>query len=460
MSKAETLNPNRTEFMLKLSRATDNPALIPTPSGLEYMPFQKAGIVYASLSGNVLFGDEPGLGKTIQSIGTMNNLGINRGLILCPASLCLNWKNEIEKWHINKPSVEILNRKTSNWAADFLVVSFGLCSNANWIKQILQNFNYNHLTIDECHYLKNPKAKRTKHVLARNGLRSKAKTAHCISGTPIVNRPIEIYPIIKAFRPTAIDNFSFFQYALKYCGAHKNGFGWNFNGATNLPQLGRKLRANFMVRRKKEAVLKDLPEKTINIAYLDVDPKSKKLINEYKDFNEDELFGKKTQKVSFEHIATHRRELGKAKAPFVVDYVKTQLECGHDKILLFAHHTEVMDILKEGLSEFGVVEIRGSTPSALRGRAVECFQGNKGTRVFLGSITAAGVGLTLTAGSYVLFAEPSYVPGENFQAMDRAHRIGQKDHVLVEFLVQKGSLDERVLKKVLNKQKNIDEVLE
>lgn len=465
MSKAERLSNNdEMAFMLQLSRATDAPIDVPSPEGLEYIPFQKAGILYASRSGNVLFGDPPGLGKTIQSIGTMNFLNLNRGIVTCPASLCLNWKKELEKWHVKNPRVSILTRKTVDEIeeADFLIVSYGLLSNIDWLKTILKFGKCDVLVIDEHHYLKNPKAKRTKHVLAKNGLRSLASRAHCISATPIVNRPIEVYPVVKAFRPEAIDHMTFFQYAIKYCAAHKNGFGWNFNGADKryLPTLGRKLRANFMVRRKKEEVLKDLPDKTISLAYLNTTRDEDKLIAEFKDFDETEFFGKKTTKVKFEHISTHRRKLGIAKIPSVIDYVKTQLEGGHEKILLFAHHKEVMDGLKEGLAEFGVVEIRGSTPTAQRGRAVELFQGNKGTRVFLGSITAAGVGLTLTAASYVIFAEPSYVPGENFQAMDRAHRIGQKNHVLVEFLVQPGSLDERILKKVLDKQKNIDGVLE
>jgi len=463
MIKAEMLDDNnKSDFMLKLSRATDADVVVPAPEGMDYFPFQRAGVLYASLAEHVLFGDPPGLGKTVQSIGVMNYDGIDRALILCPASITSVWETHLNAWHLNPGNIMVLSRKNVDriHEANFLIMSYGLASNLNYIKQVLANFDYSLMVLDEFHFLKNPKAKRTKHVLAKNGLRSKVKKSHCISGTPLVNRPIEMYPAIKTFKPELINHATYFSYGLKYCAGHKSTFGWNFSGASNLPELGRRLRSGYMVRRKKKDVLKDLPDKTISVVYLNTDPKTKKLANEYKDFNLEELKGHRTNDVEFEHLATHRRELGVASAPFVVDYVKTQLECGHDKILVYAHHTEVLDIIKEGLSEFGLVEIRGSTPSALRGRAVECFQGNKGTRVFLGSITAAGVGLTLHASSYVIFAEPSYVPGENEQVMDRVHRIGQKNHVLVEFLVQKGSLNERILKKVLKKQENIDEVLE
>jgi SWI/SNF-related matrix-associated actin-dependent regulator 1 of chromatin subfamily A len=455
------LNSNSINDMLNLSKAVTADIDVPRPEGLEYMPFQKAGVAYAANTKACLFADPMGLGKTIQSIGTMNYLGLNRGIVACPASLCFNWEKELLKWHVAKPKVAVLTKALKDFnGVDFLIVSYALLSKVEWLKRIAEFGKVDIVVLDECHYLKNPKAKRTKHVLANNGLRSFATRVHCISGTPIVNRPIEIYPVVKALRPETIDNFTYFQYAIKFCGAYKGPFGWNFNGATNLKELGRRLRSNFMVQRKKEEVLSDLPDKTITMAYLPTGKGENKLIQAYANFNEDELFGKRTAKVKFEELSKHRRELGIAKIPASIDYIKTQLECGHEKILVFAHHTEVLKGLKEGLKEFGVVEIRGATPGAERQRAVELFQGNKGTKVFLGSITAAGVGLTLTAGSYVIFVEPSYVPGENFQAMDRAHRIGQKNHVLVEFLVQPGSLDERVLKKVLEKQKNIDGVME
>lgn len=455
---------NDADFKLKLSRAIEVPVLIPSPTGKNYFPFQKAGILYGSLSENVLFADEMGLGKTIQAIGLMNFFKDKSAFIVCPASLVLNWEKELKEWLLEEASIGILT--SNNWReiknCDIIIASFSYMSKEETVKEIVnpKEKRFKYLIIDECHYLKNPKSKRTKHILARNGLRSRVERIAAITGTPIVNKPIELYPTIKALCPKAIDNMTYFAYGLKYCGGYKGNFGWNFDGASNLSELGKRLRSNFMVRRKKDQVLKELPEKMVSLAYLPLDKEFKGEIDKYKDISEDKLHLKMTDKVGFEELSEHRRELGVLKVKNATKYIETQLNSGHKKIIVFAHHKEVIAALEENLAPFNVVSIKGSTPKAQRQKAVEMFQGNTDCRVFLGSINAAGVGLTLTAASYVIFVEPSWVPGENYQAIDRAHRIGQKNFVLAEFLVHKGSLDERVLKTMLKKQKNIDEILD
>lgn len=444
-------------FKLELSRALSHDIEIPSPKGKVYFPYQKAGIYYSVLSKNTFFGDPPGVGKTIQSIGFMNYEGIKKVLIICPSSVVYNWERELKAWHVGNPTIEIFNSKTFTGKSDILIVGYGYLSRLEPVKQILKKFSYKLCVIDEIHFLKNTKAKRTKFVLAKNGLMSKAARVHGLSGTPMVNRPIELYPAIKALCPKAIDDMSFFEFALKYCDAFKNGFGWDFNGASNLPELGKRLRAHCMVRRPKDKILKELPPKFENLVYIEADSKAKKLISKMKKYDENTVV-KSGFTVKFDELSELRRLLGEAKIESIIEYVRTQFESGHEKIILFAHHKKVIEELKKGLAEYNPVVISGEVASLPRQTAVDKFQTDPATRLFIGSITSAGIGITLTASSYVIFGEFSWVPGENEQARDRAHRIGAKDCVLVDYLVFADSLDERILKQLLKKQKAINEL--
>lgn len=430
------------------------------PENMEYLPFQKAGIEYAIENKNVLFADQPGLGKTIQAIGVLNHFNIKRALVICPTSLVSNWKKEIDTWHVMQPKVYEIKSGSQvlPFDPDIFVCPFSMLMNSNVLKFLITIFKYEYLIIDEVHYLKNIKAKRTTAVYGRGGLVDQAQRVIAISGTPIVNKPIELYSTLKKLCPQAIDNMNKFQYGMKYCGGYKNRWGWDFTGASNLKELGKRLRCSFMVRRMKRNVLKDLPDKMINIVYLDQNPKSKKLIAEMMAFEDRKMI--KVDSHSFDEISTLRAELGEDKLAKSVEYIKTQLECGHKKIIVFAHHKSVLKSICVELKEFGVASITGDTSTHYRQVEVDRFQNDESVRIFVGSITAAGVGLTLTASSYVVFVEPSYVPGENEQAIDRAHRIGQKDSVLAEFLVYEGSLDERILNANIRKMRNIRKVME
>lgn len=447
---------------LELSRAESVPEIYPAPAGKEYFPFQNAGIKFALLGNHTLFGDPPGVGKTIQALGFMNARKIPTALIVCPASLVGNWKKEIESWALAPLKIEIYKPKRFKKSnrTDVLIFSYGYASNLAAIADVVKNFDYEFCVLDEVHMLKEPKSKRTKYVLAKNGLAKKAKYVHALSGTPIVNRPIEIYPIIKALCPEAINNMSYFEFGLRYCAGFKSEWGWDFSGASNLKELGHKLRAHFMIRRPKEQILKQLPEKLPpNLVYLNQDRETASLVKRMAVFDEDVAI-RGGVKAEFTELSEMRKELGIAKASAAVDYIRTQLESGHEKIIVFAHHKEVVAELVKGLAEFKPSVIVGDTPKEKRQAQVDQFQTDKESRVFVGSIGAAGVGHTLTAASYVIFVEFSWVPGENEQATDRAHRIGQLECVQTDYLVHERSLDERVLRALLKKSKALKEVFE
>jgi SWI/SNF-related matrix-associated actin-dependent regulator 1 of chromatin subfamily A len=445
----------------ELSRATQTTFEPPKPDGLEYLPFQKAGIEYCLGVRNALIADPPGLGKSIQAVGILNALNEKRALIICPASLVYNWKREVEKWHVLRPRVEVYTPRTftPHNPGDVIIFPYSYCSLIGPVKEILGVGPFPVLILDESQYLKTPKALRTKHVLAKNGLCGRAARIIALSGTPIVNRPMEIYPLIKTLCPEAIDGIDQFQFGIKYCAGHQQQVTsskkvWNFDGASNLDQLGLRLRSNFMVRRRKEDVLKDLPDKIESIIRIESNPKVEKTVTLIEPFLKDPK-NYEEHGFAFQDLSAARRLLGLEKVKTAAEYIMTQLDCGHEKIVVFAHHKEVIDQIHKLLKDKNPAILTGETTKHARDVAVLKFQNDPSCRVFIGSVGAAGVGITLTAASYVVFVEFSWVPGENEQAADRAHRIGQRDSVLVDFLVYPNGLDEGMLKKVSEKSKNI-----
>lgn len=442
---------------LDLSRSLHCDIEIPKPKGKEYFPFQKAGIYYSVLSKNTIFGDPPGVGKTIQSIGFMNYEKIKQVLVVCPASAVYNWKFELEQWHLGSPRIEVFHPKTFKGKSDILIMGYSFVSDLKCVAMVLNKFNYRLCVIDEIHFLKNTKAKRTKHVLAKNGFIKKAERVHGLSGTWMVNKPMELYPSIKALMPKAIDGMNYFEFGVTYCAGFKGDWGWDFEGASNLPELGKRLRAHGMVRRPKEKVLPQLPKKFENLVYLEPSSKAKTLISKMKKYDADTVI-KHTSTLGFEELSEARRLLGEAKCDAAIDYIKTQFESGHEKIIVFAHHKSVIKKLYDNFLFYNPVKITGESSQIERHEAVREFQTNPQRKLFIGSITAAGVAITLTAASYVIFAEFSWVPGENEQARDRAWRIGAVNFVMVDYLVFENSLDEQILKKLLKKQKSINQL--
>lgn len=458
-----------------LSMAETSTLQIPVPKGLSYLPYQIAGVEYAAAAGDAcLFADPMGLGKTIEAIAYMNLKGIYRAVVITPTSVSFKWKREIEKWHCGLCEVSIFHPKTFTGKEEILILPYYWVQKLETIKLLLRKLDYQHLIIDECHFLKNPKAARTKHVLASNGLKSKAWSVHALSGTPITNRPLEIYPTIKSLCPQAINNMNEFEYGLYFCGGKQvkisldkydeNGVRisegkkvWQFDGASNMKLLGLKLRSHFMVRRSKEKVLTQLPDKfPPNIVYLNVDASVKKF-----DRFDDDFEIERAVTVDFTEMSAIRRELGEAKIEPATKYIAEQLEAGHEKIVVFIHHSDVGKKLEIGLNALGFEtrKILGETAPKERDRAALDFQNEARVRVFIGSVGAAGVGIDLTAASYVIIVEPSWVPGENEQAIDRCHRIGQTRGVQTDYLVFDNTIDSRILKYLISKTKNIKEIL-
>ena len=456
------------------SRAIDSDIEIPAPAGLEFYPFQKAGIEYASKRAMTLIGDEPGLGKTLQAVGLSNLLPeIRKVLIVCPASLKINWKREWEKWDVKDLYVEIVKKQFS--FADVCVLNYDILK--KWRKEI-REIEWDLLVIDESHFLKSAKAQRTREVLGgikRNADREIVERVSAIpaarrlflTGTPIVNKPKELWPMIQVLDPTGL-GANWYDYAKRYCQLweikNREGkrIGWKWDGASNLSELQNRLRSSFMVRRLKQDVLMSLPAKIRQVVSVEPSSSIQKLIKSELTGYED--FAKRLKKTDGENLAsfqtgsTVRKQLGLAKVKFAVEHLKELLN-EREKIVAFAHHLEVLDRLA-GEFPGECVQLDGRTSMDARDQAVRAFQSDPKIKIFFGGLQAAGVGLTLTAASTVLFVEFDWVPGNNFQAEDRCHRIGQKDCVNVQYIVFAGSLDERIASTDICKQEVINAALD
>lgn len=466
------------------SRAVDSEMTIPKPSGREYLGYQKAGIAYATQRTDTLFGDEPGLGKTIQAIGFVNYVKPTCVLVVCPSTLKANWKIEAERWlvgsgwkiYITEGSGEIPKE------ANFIITNYEkLIKDSELLKSLKKVWDV--LILDEAHALKNPDSKRTLAVLSPDSdlcLMRRARRTLFLTGTPLLNRPREIFPIAAAICPTKFGNWT--EFADRYCNPHiRNGY-WNYDGHANLEELQQRLRSSFMVRRLKKQVLKELPPKHRQLVVLDDsklehDPALERWMKMYEDDWKKrnlELDEAKTESeyrkaarnleaftgVAFTEISEFRHKTALRKLPLCMDYIDDFLSQVKEKVIVFAHHRDVLEQLVEHFGPEQSVSLWGDTADGKRMAAVAKFQEDPKCRVFIGGLSAAGTGITLTAASTVIFIESSWVPAVVSQAEDRAHRIGQSESVHIIQLVLNNTLDANMIQRIIQKQNIIDRALD
>lgn len=459
-----------TEQKIALSRATKAPTSfkVPAPKGVEWRDYQLAGVYYTTLQNATLIADDQGVGKTIQAIMAMNYRGAKRPIIICPSALVSNWARELRKFSTTIKVIEVYHPKKFLGLGDAVIVPLGQLvrkKDTFKVREILEAGPYDTLIIDEPQKLKNPKAHKTKLVLAKNGLRSACPIAYLLTGTAFEKNPMEIFHLIQAFAPQVLPRgMDRFGYGIRYCGGHKLVFGekeyWKFDGASNQGELGRRLRAGFMVRRTKDQVLHELPPKTVNVVELDPNARTRASILQIASMEEFKSRGAKN--AAFEEYSEAWKALGMLKVPYALDYVTTLLEGGWRKILVFCHHVEVAERLAEGFNDIGMHAMlaHGKMSTTKRAELVEQFQNPKDHhRVFVLTQNAMAEGHTLTAASYGVAVEFSTKPGKNKQMEDRAHRIGQTDNFFFDYLVMKGSLDYKRLKMGRARNKDFEEVM-
>lgn len=319
------------------------------------------------------------------------------------------------------------------------------------------------LVVDEAHRFKSNKARRSQGVyqLARIFGR-----VIFMSGTPMPNRPVELWPVLHHVVPHLIDHIDYIGYGKTYCaGYYDQRFcRYDFRGASNMAGLALRIKDIFMLRIRKDEVLKDLPPKIEQLVFLGnkLPPdicKMDKALTQAAGGDLVRLALAAANGKGDLHLATYRRLLGLHKVPAALKFIKSVLDDSAEAVLVFCQHTEVAKALEVGLAAYLPVVITGATPTALRQSLVSGFQNPHSlNRVLIGNIEAAGVGFTITRATRVVFVEFAYTPGVNSQAADRTHRIGQKNSVIVNFCVYRDSLDRYILSAITKKTENIDQI--
>lgn len=424
------------------------------------MRFQEDSIPMLISRRHNLLADEMGLGKTIQAITLINTMGFKSVLIVCRASIKTNWERKLVEWMTTHLNIQVINKKTDRIEplTQVVIINYDIVHHSYMFYQ-LKRIKFDLLICDEAHYLKNMETKRTQAILAKGALIHNCERSLMMTGTPVLNRPSELYPMLKVLAPTVIAPYSdYWSYARRYCDAWQDGFGFNDKGASNTAELNTKLRAHYMIRRTWNDVEVQLPKRRYEMVFIDQTADVRKSLEvlsnaERRDF--------KHQKLNLDvgGLATLRRETAEKKVTACIDQVKEYVESS-GKLIIFAYHHSVIERLKNELSDYQPVVLTGSTATGNRQSIVDEFIKNPKRQVFLGQIQAAGEGidgLQLVCHN-ILFIETSWIPAEISQAIARLWRLGQERSVLVRFLIWANSVEEHMMRVALDKVKTIREL--
>ena len=399
-----------------------------------------------------ILADDMGLGKTTSTIIAALEAGSKKVLIICPATLKINWKREIENYS-DKP-VYIAEGKNFSTDADFVIINYDIIKNFHDTKkkgesQIL-DANFDLVVVDEAHYIKNATAQRTKLI---NDLVKKVDRLWLLTGTPMTSRPIDYFNLLSLIESPVAKNWM--AYAIRYCQGYQFNVGgrkiWNVMGASNLEEL-RDRTTGLTLRRLKENVL-DLPDKIITPVYLRLKSKMyEEIMGEYYDWYDKNPEESKSLTVQFTKLTKIRQVIADEKIAQTIELAENIVEQGK-KVIIFCNFTNSLNKICEHFGKTAV-KLDGSMSKPERQHSVDGFQENDKIKVFVGNIKAAGVGLTLTAGEAVIMNDLSFLPSDHAQAEDRAYRYGQKNNVLVYYPIFENTI-EGIIYDILNNKKQV-----
>lgn len=420
---------------------------------------------------------EMGLGKTVLALTWLRlHPEIRPAIVVCPASIKINWAREASRWLDKSDRVQIISGKpngNTKPSGNVIIINYDILSDETgpdptnkgrripisygWWKY-LRIIKPKALVLDESQFLKNHKAQRTQAVqdLARG-----VPHVLAMSGTPILNRPIEFYNTIKLIRPELFP--SGWDFTQRFCARHNTGFGTDVSGASNTQELHRILTDTIMSRCLKKDVLHDLPAKIRSVLPLE--------ITNRKEYNEAtaDFLGWLERKEGAEAadraagaealvaIGKLKQLAARGKIKAAKAWISDIIDSGEKLILFAVHHWVVDEIMKEFKAQ--AVQLTGKETQVQRQAAVDTFQNDDKVRLFVGNIQAAGVGITLTAATQVAFLELGWQPGAHDQAEDRAHRIGQGMVVNIYYLVAEGTIEEDIAQLIDEKRTTLASVL-
>ena len=424
-------------------------------SGYNHRPplsHQKEAIEKLVGSKRFILADDMGLGKTTSTIIAALETGAKKILIICPASLKINWEREIANY--SDRSCYIAEGKKFSTEHDFVIINYDILKNfhdpKNKENSLLVKSGFGLVILDEAHMISNAQAQRTKII---NNFVKDIKRVWLLTGTPMTSRPMNYYNLLNIIESPVAQNWM--AYAIRYCQGYQFRAGnrkvWNVTGASNLEEL-RDRTSSQILRRLKEDVL-DLPDKIITPVYLRTSSKEyKDLMGEYYEWLENKKEESSSLTVQFSKLMKVRKVIANEKAKETIEFAQNIIDQGK-KVIIFTNFTDTLQTI---YNHFGkeAVYLDGSCNKVQRQHAVDQFQDNEKIKVFVGNLKAAGVGLTLTSAEVVIMNDLSFVPAEHAQAEDRAYRYGQKNNVLVYYPIFENTI-EGVIYDILNTKKKI-----
>ncbi len=442
----------------------------------ELLPYQRAGVAYAARARRTFIADEMGLGKTLQAIATLEYVWDSYpAVVVCPATLVLNWQAEYKRWLPHRTVKVVTDRK--EFPSDYDVVVVGYSNIKHWEKQLLNHQSY---VFDESHYCKSPQAQRTKSAVKMAKSAPKSGTVLCLTGTPVTNRPAEY-----ASQLAILGNLDKFGgewgFYRRYCGAFKDKWGqWHLDGHSNLDELNDRLRSTCYIRRTKEQVLSELPpvihdpvlvdgaaaamkeyrkaetdiveylvERAKQIASeLGLSPKSAAVIAKIKAESNQHLV----------RLSVLRRLAAKAKMPVIKEWVESRVAEGR-KVVIAAHHRDVVDELALAFGNLriqGGMDINDVEEQKRKFMTMSCEE----APVIVLSIQAAKTGHNLQVAQDVLFVELPWTPADVDQTYSRCHRLGQKSSVTATYLLCDGTIDEEIYSLIERKRGVVNQAVD
>lgn len=443
---------------------------------IEPYPYQQDGIRFGLEHKRIIIGDEPGLGKTLQSIGIVDTANAYPCLVICPSSLKINWQREFGKF-TDKSALVLDNAVRTTWSYlltmgmhQVAIVNYeSLRKYFVWDIKGGKNFRlkdvvfcpqirmFKSIIIDESHRVKDPSAQQT---IFTKGLSVGKEWIILLSGTPVVNRPEDLISQL-----SIMNRLSEFggraQFMADYCTDPRDKMA---EPAVSLSVLSRQLYDTCMIRREKAKVLPQLPDKTRVDLYVEISNAPEynlaaadlaEYLRQYKECSDWEI-RRKMRMEALVRFMTLRSLATMGKIPQAVDFIRTFLDSGK-KLIVFCSLHDIVDELKKAFPKS--VTVTGRDNPVNKQAAVDAFQNNPGILLIICSIKAAGVGLTLTAASDVAFVELAWTYADCCQCEDRAHRIGQKDNVTCYYLLGRGTIDHTIYSLIHRKKSIANQIM-
>jgi len=421
---------------------------------------QKVAIEKLLANDKFILADDMGLGKTTSAVIASLETGAKKILIVCPASLKINWDREIK----NYTDRRVLIVEGRKWGStfDFYIINYDIIKNYHSTDKsedsddykLLVNAGFDLAIVDEAHYVSNTTANRTRLL---NDVLEQIPKVWLLTGTPMTSRPINYFNLLKIVDSPLTLNWQ--SYVRRYCKGFQFRVGnrkiWNTSGASNLDEL-RERTKNIVLRRMKTDIL-DLPEKIITPIFVELT--SKMYDEELEEFTRisNEKKEEDTISVTLNRLMKVRQLISYEKIPYTCELIDRCIDQGK-KVIVLTNFTMTLDILHEKYKKNSVV-LDGRMTKDRKQESVDKFQNEDKYKIFIGNIKAAGVGITLTAAEVVIMNDLSFVPADHSQGEDRAYRYGQKNSVLVYYPVFENTI-EKIIYNILQKKKGIiDQVM-